>query len=189
MFFYKLKYDEKYPNAWYNDKVDIFLSIKCPVYDGHQRAKRNRDQNLSIEIKKPKMGDFVTTVFSDWLITDRVAEIFEKNKLTGYNLRPVDICNYKFDFSLWELNVTGTAGKAHPDSGIFIEEYCGYCNNIKFSPIKKGTGIIINENTWDGSDIFTIEEFWKFIFVTDKVKEIIEQNKFKGVLFIKPNEL
>ena len=187
MIFYKLKIDDKYPCPWYNDKVDHFDRVICPKHPGHQRGVRN-EHPLSIEIKKFKFGDFVSTVYSDWLITDRVAEIFESNHLTGYELRPVDVCNATLPFPLWEIVVTGKA-EPHPDSGIKEIYRCEYCGSIKRRAFNDSTGIIIDEATWDGSDFFRIEAYPKYIFVVEKVKKIIEEYHLAGTLLIPSTEL
>jgi hypothetical protein len=189
--FYELERDYRYPDVWYNDSdaFDPFISVKCPKYPGHQRGKRDINVNLWIDIKSRKIGDFVSTVYSDWLITDRVAEIFKAHNLTGYRLQPVKVCNKKLDFNLWELVITGSAGRAHPDSGIYVKEYCEYCGSTVYSPIKKGVGIIVDEEHWDGSDFFTIIEYYKYVLITEKVKKIIEDNNLKGVRLVLPSEL
>ncbi|HNX29617.1 MAG TPA: hypothetical protein PKN87_09465 [Syntrophomonadaceae bacterium] len=135
------------------------------------------------------MGDFVSTVFSDWLITDRVAEIFKAHNRTGYKLHPVKVCNKKLSFNLWELVVTARAGKAHPDSGIYVKEHCGYCGSTVYSPIKKGVGIIVDETRWDGSDFFIITEYYKFVLITEKAKKVIEENKLKGAKIVLASDL
>ncbi|MCM1564675.1 MAG: hypothetical protein NC238_01725 [Dehalobacter sp.] len=189
--FYVLRKDDRYPNVWYSDDdaFDPFIGVKCPKFPGHQRGERDINVNLWIDIKKPKMGDFVATVYSDWLITDRVVAIFKEQNLTGYELHPVKICNKKLGFNLWELVVTASAGKAHPDSGIYVKEHCEYCGSTVYSPIKKGVGIIVDETRWDGSDFFTIIEYYKYVLITEKVKKIIEENNLKGVRVASPSEL
>lgn len=189
--FYELEKDDKYPDVWYSDadEFDPFTLVKCPKDPDHQRGERDFNVNLWVDIKKSKMGDFVPTVYSDWLITDRVAEIFKTYNLTGYKLNPVKVCNKELDFNLWELVITGSAAKSHPDSGINLKSRCQYCGLTRYTPIKKGVGIIVNEATWDGSDFFTIIEYSKHVLVTEKVKEIIEKNDLKGVRLILPFEL
>ncbi|MCL2048797.1 MAG: hypothetical protein FWG87_08725 [Defluviitaleaceae bacterium] len=72
MVFYLLRHDESYPRIWYNDDASPFETIICPKHKWHQRGVRNENLNLSILVKKKKLGDFVSTVYSDWLITDKV---------------------------------------------------------------------------------------------------------------------
>ena len=189
--FYVLRRDDKYPDVWYNDSDEFepFISVKCQKYPEHQRGERDININLWIDIKKPKMGDIVSTVYSDWLITDHVAEIFKAHNLTGYKLNPVKVCNKKLDYNLWELIITGSAGRAHLDSGLDLKLYCEYCSLTRYTPIKKGIGIIVDEAHWDGSDFFTIMEYYKYVLITEKVKKIIEENNLKGVRVASPSEL
>jgi hypothetical protein len=188
MIFCKMNRDDQYPSVWYNDRVDHFDTVICPRHPEHRRAPRN-DRALSIEIKKNKLGDFVPTVYGDWLITDTLAYIFKKNNLTGYKLRPVDVCNRELPFKLWELMVVGKGGDAHPDSGITLAYHCEHCGRKKYYAFKNSTGIIVDENNWDGSDFFTVTAYPKYVFVTEKVKGIIEKNRLKGVVLIPSTEL
>jgi len=189
--FFELEKDHKYPEVWYNDneEYDPFVTVICPQHAGHQRGRRDFNISLWIDIKKPKLGDFISTVYSDWLITDRVAEIFSSYKLSGYRLQSVKVCNKKLDFNLWELVITSSVGKAHRDAGIKLKDYCEYCGAVKYTPIKKGVGIIVDEENWDGSDFFTITEYWKYVLVTERVKKIIVENNLKGVVLVKLNEI
>lgn len=59
---------------------------------------------------------------------------------------------------LWELAVTGTAGKAHADSGIRVLERCEACGAVESSSFRSN-GIIVDEERWDGSDFFLTEEY------------------------------
>jgi len=174
--------DDQYPEVWYNSKIDHFRSIDCPVFPGHARAKRN-DSNLSIEIKRKKMGDFVSTVYSDWLITDKTAELFKKLKLTGYKLRNVNISNKIVPFELWEFIVVGKA-KIHSDSGVKELYHCEHCDLFVRGTSCDSKGVIIDESTWDGSDFFSIEEKDTCVLVTEKVKKIFDIHKLTGILLV-----
>jgi hypothetical protein len=146
------------------------------------------DENLSIVIKRKKMGDFVSTPFSDWLITDKTAEIFENEGLTGYKLREVDVSNKVLPFKLWQIMVLGKA-KITPDSGMKEIYRCDYCGLVKRGVSNDKTGIIIDENTWDGSDFFRIEQNKIVIFVTEKVRKVINDYKLTGVLLVPSTEI
>ena len=179
--FYSLERNKRYPDVWYNDKIELHRTVVCPMNDGHQRAARN-DSNLSIRIKSKVIGDFITTVYSDLLITDKVVNIFAVNKLTGYELRRVDVCNKDLPYNIWELIITGKGGEAHKDSGIVFKRQCEYCKHTVYSAFTNGIGIIVDENNWDGSDLFTINAYSKYILVNEKVKDLINNNGLKGVI-------
>ena len=188
MVFYSLERDDRYPDVWYNSKVKHFKKVVCPQYNGHQRGARDEGAGLSVEVKKKKIGDLVSTVYSDWLITDRVAALFKGHGLTGYTLKPVDVCNMTLPYKLWELVATG---KADYDPACGIKEIyrCEYCGVICRRHYSDSTGIMIDGASWDGNDFFIIEPYPKFIFTTEKVKELIEGERLKGGALILSTEL
>ena len=185
--FYTIVFDDEYPDVWYNSKKDHFYTVECPVFPDHIRGERN-DESLSIEIKRKKMGDFIFTPFCDCLITDKTAELFEKEGLTGYKLREVDVSNKVLPFKLWEIRVLGKA-KITPDSGMKEIYRCEHCDLVMYGVSNDKTGAVIDESTWDGSDFFRIEQNQIIIFVTEKVKNVIDDHKLTGVFLVPSTEL
>ena len=186
--FYKMKHDSKYPDLWKNDKVIQSQRIVCPQYPGHQRGVRTA-WSLSLMPKSSRIGDFGNTVTSEWLVTDEVACALKESSFTGYDFRPVDLCNNKIKSPLWELFITGKGGEAHPDAGIIKTYYCASCGQTNYRAFTNGIGIIVDESNWDGSDFFTITAYPKFVLVTQRIKDFIEKKHWKGVLFVKSTEL
>ena len=117
-----------------------------------------------------------------------LAELFEKHNLTGYELKPVNVCNRSLPFNLWELFVTAKADY-HPDCGIKEIYRCNYCNCTSHRSYNDDTGIIIDDSTWDGGDFFTIEPYPKYIFITERVKELILSQKLTAVSLMPSTEL
>jgi hypothetical protein len=181
-----MRRDQKYPDVWYDDdeEKDPFDLVECPVFPRlHGRVKRN-DENLSIVIKGKRMGDFVFTSYSDLLITDKTAQIFEEHQLTGYKLREVEVANKELPFKLWEVIAVGKA-KLHPDVGVKEVYRCEHCNFVKrFAFNGDDVGIKIAENSWDGSDFFETEEYCVINLISEKVKKIIDEHKLKGATLI-----
>ncbi|MCL2074308.1 MAG: tetratricopeptide repeat protein [Marinilabiliaceae bacterium] len=182
--FYRLDQDDRYPHAEYNDKKVYFESVNCPVFEDHARGKSKND-GLSIVIKRKKIGDLYTTCFYDWMLTDDTAKIFKDAGLTGYTLREVDVSNQKLPYKLWEVVVTGKA-KVHLDQGIKEVYHCKFCDYSYHGPGPdyKENGLIIDTDSWDGSDFFKLDVIGG-IFITEKVKKVIEDNKLKGAGFAK----
>jgi hypothetical protein len=185
MEFYKLDKDFKYKDVEYAKGTD-WEGIICSKYKGHQRAGQ-RIGNLRINIKSKKRSDFLTTFLSEWIITDKVASIFQENTIKGYELQPVEISNETLSYGLWELVVTGSGGDAHPDSGIHLKSRCKYCNHEVYSAFENG--IIVDSNNWDGSDIFIVTGYKRYILITERLKKIIEDNKLTGAQIIPAREL
>jgi len=183
--FYEMSNDSKFKDVKYAKGTD-WEGIVCPKNDGHRRAG-NRIGQLKIEIKTKKIGDFLNTFLSEWLISDKVAEIFNDCGFTGYELKPVSVCNMELPHKLWEFVVCGKGGGSNPASGIYLKSECPYCHHKVYSAFENG--IIVDENNWDGSDFFTITGYRRYILVTERVKNVVEENQLKGVKFIPSHEL
>lgn len=167
--------------------------ILCPAQEGHMRAGA-RIGNLSIKIPS-KIGDMIWTWYSEFMITDRVKNLFEEAGFTGYLLKPVTITGFlgksrKKSLQmmeerelpvLWELVVTGWAGMAPRESGIKLleSESCPVCGMLRYSGLTDPTRLI-DESQWDGSDFFMVWPMPRFIFVSEKVKKFIKANKLTG---------
>lgn len=185
MIFYVMVCDDSYQDVELAAGTD-WQGIKCPVNDDHQRAGE-RIGDLRINIKTKKVGDFMSTFFTEWIINDKVIEIFKANNITGFETKPVEVCNKELPYRFWELIVTGNGGNAHLDSGIYLKWKCQYCNLIRYSAYENG--IIVDLDNWDKSDIFTVTGYPRHVLVTEKVKRLIEEHKLTGVLFTPSHEL
>lgn len=184
MIFYDVYRNNKFQDVEYAEGTD-WKGIVCPKYDDHQRAGE-RIGDLKIKINN-KVGDFLWTFLSETIVSDRVADLLSDNKITGYDLKEVEVINLASPLKLWELKVIGDGGEAHNDSGIKLIEKCEYCSKVRYSPYKNG--IIININNWDGSDIFCIVGYPRHILVTERVKVLLEKNKITGVKYTPSHEL
>jgi hypothetical protein len=167
--------------------------IVCPVSDGHQRAGR-RITPLTIEFVKSKSVDFSWTFLSDIVISEKAFKVMRDAGLTGFDVKPVKLIlqqSQRFaklgSPTLWELIVTGSGGPAHPDSQIELEDACAACGMRHYT--HHGDGIIVDENRWDGSDIFVVEEYTRFVLVTQRAKAVIEGNLLTNVKFVPSHEV
>jgi hypothetical protein len=135
------------------------------------------------------------TVYSECLITDKTARIFKSEKLTGYDLSPVTISgiesNWKSDNDVpqfWELQLRGWAGIAKPESGIRLLNFCKHCGLSSYRDFDNPAQLI-DQSQWDGSDFFMVWPLPRFVFVTEKVKNIIQSEKLTGCKLIPVEEL
>jgi hypothetical protein len=160
-----------------------FEKIVCPQNPEHSRIGA-RISHLSIVLAKTVVPEIVWIWGGERVIRDHVVELFQENKLKGYELKPVKA---RFDRAsdgnppdLRELVVTGWGGMGRPESGVrLIKEYkcCGY---------QKYTGplrpeLFIDMKQWDGSDFFMVWPLPMYIFVTERVRKLARDAKLKGV--------
>lgn len=183
MKFFNLSSDDRYKEVEYSEGTD-WESIKCPVYDGHQRAGK-RIGNMRINIIEKRNTDFLWTFLSECLVTDKTAKIFKEAGFTGFELKTVQVINKNAYPLLWEFYVTGKGGDVSLSNGISVKNKCDHCKHIHYSSF--GNGLIIDDAQWDGSDFFTVWPLPRFILITERVKTFIVENKLSNVK-IKPVE-
>ncbi|MEW6103876.1 MAG: hypothetical protein AB1630_08725, partial [bacterium] len=187
MKFYELGYDDdNYEDAEeVSDRTEIVGW--CPIYGrwhpGILKKKEGEEAILTIDLSSPDIGDFIRI----WgrrnlIVIDKVAQLFKEARFTGYELKPVRINKIKRMRKpkpipkLWELVITGFAGMASSESGVKLTYKCEYCNRIKYSGCTNKSALI-DSSQWNGSDFFFIYPMTNFIFITERVKEFIEENK------------
>lgn len=190
--FYKLNNSGSATRAEWSDDV-VMTKYICPMYPEHNRPGY-RSSDLLVVLPSTKVTDFIWTWFSELIITDKVVSVLNANNITGFETRPVTVRKIKRLGKdprplppLWEMKVTGKGGHADPACGIVQKNKCEYCKLSTYSPYNDS--IIINPDNWDGSDFFTINGFPRYIFITERVKELIQANKFKGCELKLPSEM
>ena len=183
--FYKMGIDDlNFKRLEYTQDTE-WETILCPKFKDHQR-NGNRIGELKISTVAYNSNDFLWT-FLDWMLNEKVVDIFLKYKITGYNLEPVRILESGSSSNIYELVVNGQGGKADSRSGIIVKESCEYCGMKIYSAFENG--IWINETNWDGSEIFTIEGYPSYYMVNERLKEIILKHKLTGVNLICTQDL
>jgi len=165
-------------NIHYAPKTS-WVSIKCPINRGHQRAG-GREGPLRV-ILDENITDFMWTFIGEVVITDRVAKLFKEAGFTGYELEPVEVVNRQ-DITVWKFNVTGKGGKAQ---GLYLKYRCEACGLERYGGYENG--IIFDEKEWDGSDFFEVDG-WGVILITERVKDFIEKHGLTNVIIIPLNE-
>jgi len=175
--------------ADWDDGMDL-EQILCPVNPGHQRGGK-RTTDLKIVLLGSHVEDFVWT--NECVIQDRVLQLFRENGVTGFEAKPVKARFARSSEApsvLWELVVTGWAGVASPESGIMLdkEKSCPVCGCLHYTS-STDYSKLINLEQWDMSDIFMVWPLPRYIFITDRVRKLIESEGLTGCSFIAPKDL
>jgi hypothetical protein len=187
------------PASW-DDAMEL-EQVTCPIAEGHMRGGA-RIGHLRIVLPSPRVGDFVATWHNEWLIQDHVLECFREAGFTGFDVAPVEVTKVRRQRRvargkpiavqppprLWELVVTGWGGEVPDESGIRMTYYCEGCGYTRYSDWTNPEHVI-DRAQWDGSDFFTVWPLPRFIFVTDRVAELIVERKYTGLRLVRPKEL
>lgn len=125
-------------------------------------------------------SDFLWTQLLDPVcVSERVVHILRENKVSGWSLYPVEVFDKDGDLlpNYHGIAVTGTECEANYGRSAVV---------TKPPPTPYGRsydvyqGLFFNEEDWDGSDMFWVGGVR---VVVEKVKELLEVNKVKNVLF------
>jgi len=175
--------------AKWADEVDLETVI-CPKHKGHQRGGK-RITPLSVVLPGDRTRDILWTWYSECLITDYVLKLFKKSRFTGYEVKPVK-ARYKNTNKkpprLWELIVTGWAGIAPPESGIRVSEHCDACGDTVYSDCTNPKRLV-SASQWDGSDLFMVWPLPRFIFITERVTDVLKENELTEYVLIPSDKM
>jgi hypothetical protein len=182
--------------AEWDPSVDL-EQVQCPITSDHRRGGK-RIGPLRVILPSVQIGDFVTTWLSDWIIQDRVLTRFGEAGFTGFSVQPVEVTKVRLRRKggksakglppLWELQVTGWAGEAPPKTGIRMSYHCEGCQHTHYTACRHPEHLI-DPAQWDGSDFSIVWPLPKFVFVTERVADVIRQEGYTGVRLVRPADM
>jgi|SRR3982074_3335753 hypothetical protein len=152
----------------------------CPATGRHATLKRVGDLRV---IPHPLgLRDFTWTWLSDMLISPRALALFQRHRITGFEVRKVE-AEYPKPIQarapeLYEVMVTGWAGWPAREAGLSVLRSCPACGDRLFSIAHPGH--LIDPTAWDGSDIFIVWPLPRYRFVSDRLARIIRHEKLSG---------
>ena len=185
MKFYKMRNDDKFPSLQRDMDCVRIESVHCPLSPGHQRSSP-RLNDLTVISQSEDIADISWTFFSECVITNRVAEILAREKISGYTLELVTVSSVSRRSSgaktlptLWELKVNGWGGMAGESSGVRLIRSCEACGHLKYSTFTDPDNLVVPQR-WDGSDIFMVWPLPRYIFVSERMKNLVLCEAFTG---------
>lgn len=161
-------------------------SVVCPAHPEHRRAGR-RLGRLRVTVPQTNRDDVVWTWHGDCLISESVLTLLRREGITGYTVEEAEVRTKSLGDKwpaphLWELSVTGWGGIAPPGSGITLDprRSCEACQMLVYSGLTTPESLL-NEQEWDGSDIFIIWPLPRYIFVSDRVARLLMAQEITGI--------
>lgn len=162
-----------------------YEQVICRVDRGHTRPGR-RLNRLNVVVPCDPAPDVMFTEFHEYLVTGRIRDQFVASGITGIDFVPTKAVSKRTRKSLevWEATILGWGGQVAPESGVRLEEECPVCHHRHYSPINDPEKLI-QLDQWDGSDVFMIWPLPAFMFVTERVVDLISENSITGVTWRK----
>jgi hypothetical protein len=167
-----------------------FERTPCPVPPRHSaRLKRIGDLHVVADPLAEK--DFTWTWRNDLLVSPKVLTAFKKHRVTGFEVRPI-VAAYPEPIKarppeLYEIIITGWAGLPSREAGLRVTQSCPGCSRKQYAVAEPSR--LIDPNTWDGSDLFIVWPLPRHPFASDRLANIIRQEKFSGVKLVPPTEV
>jgi hypothetical protein len=158
---------------------------RCPVELGRRRVTRIGDLVVRVD---PRAVKGFTWSTEGVMLSPKVLQLFRRHGVTGFETRPVKVSfpeEIEIELpppDLHELVVTGWGGLASPRAGVELVKWCPACGATKFSIADPSQ--LIDSGAWDGSDLFFVWPLPMYLFVTDRVADLLRQERVSGVELI-----
>jgi hypothetical protein len=167
-----------------------YEKVICPVDDRHTRAGRGLG-GLSVTIDPTNIKDITWTWSTDVLVTQRVLDVFDKHRVTGFETRPAEFKSPKRSGPelppMFELIVTGWGGMGAAASGVRVSTLCSTCKYQSY--FIADPSHLIDPASWDSSDLFIVWPLPRYRFASDRLAGIIRQEKITGVRLIPASDI
>lgn len=167
------------------------FSAKLCTGDPTHSCRHTRSEILRLVFPSGVQSDFSWTSYDEPIVTVGVMKFFEAAGISGCEFRTVELENTSGDslsVNLFELRSTGWGGVASKESGIRVEKECRFCKRRVFSVFTDAESLL-DIDSWDGSDMFTIWPLPRYIFVTEELRELIDDAEFTGVKMVRVEEM
>ncbi len=144
-------------------------------------------QPINFRIKSNPRTDFLWPTLMNPLVSEKVKNIFEDNNVKGVSFFPIivdkigdQVVKYPFEVSdevqIYYNMVINSSSKRPP--GAEIISVCGLCGYELYDHEQRQ--IQMDLDMWLGEDIFYLNTTL-YIIITEKVKNIIDQNGFNNI--------
>jgi hypothetical protein len=171
---------------------------RCPKC---KLAGRKRVSGLVIEwdYGSNMIGDF-TWAGEEIVVADRVRSCFVSKRFSGVSFEPVEMVQKKglkiprkeskartrvwlpyVGPPLWSLVITSSCNLDLQSSGRLLVPECDGCDRRRMVILDPTAPLVVQSTTWAGSDFFCIREMEKLVFVSEAVRQAIEQCMFTNV--------
>ena len=165
---------------------DTGFKTRLCSYNPKHAAYSSIPKPLKLKSSGGITEDVTWSWFSDAIVTPDVYDLFKSHGFTGCTFSRVELYNMYEELTgqeAYHLEVTGWGGVASPESGVRVIMQCPVCEHAVYESFNDSLALF-NEKRWDGSDVFMIWPLPKTIFITERVKNMIETFDIGGVEII-----
>ena len=151
------------------------------------------------------VGDFVWPGFDDEVVVNQRVRDALEGRFRGFEFKPIEMWqsprlnrpkNPKRGKArvwlpyqgapLWDLWVTAWCRLDIEKSGLILKKVCSTCGEKYYTnSSSENSPLVVDRSSWGGELIFHIDEYPRWIFCLQEVKEFIERAEFTNVAFLR----
>lgn len=180
-FFVLIEKDSHFKEAYWGDSL-LHTIKRCPKCEG---VSRKLDSPLTISFTAGKDGDYYRAVQYN-IVSPTFQKLLLENNLSGFQLDDIKIEDSKGNINntlIKQMDIIGRGGILRDIHGQEILN-CSICHRVIPSILERMEGLGINQDHWDGSDIFYFDNWVGTPIVTEKVKRILQVNNITNIKLI-----
>jgi len=190
--FYTIKHieDEGTPYASSIVSTKLIYHDNCPECKRPRFNEDNHDLSLVIDGKGDMPDYLLCGHYPLNIVSSRVIETWGKHGIIEYKAFPIkdllDINRNKIisDINYFDIRITKSVELDLEKMGIKVLSQCSKCHTFEYNKQTWEFGTtFINENSYDGSDLFTIKHFNNIVVCSEEVLNVINQEKFTNFNF------
>jgi hypothetical protein len=111
--------------------------------------------------------------------------MLRRSDISGYVAKSVVVLSragVRATVRLWELSIVGWGGMASAASGISLNhaESCPTCGLLVYDSFTRPEELVAAE-LWDGSDLFFVWPLPRVVLATQRVADLLRENRVRGV--------
>jgi Protein of unknown function (Gmx_para_CXXCG) len=164
--------------------------VVCPIHRGHTRGGK-RIGALSVRAPPFELEDFVWTNNLELLVSQRLLDVFDQNRVTGFEAKSVKVSydekSQEQPPELFELVVVGWGGVAAAAARPRLTHWCPHCQHKHYTIAEPSR--LIDPAQWDGSDLFMVWPLPGYRFVSNRLADILRRERVSGVKLIPASEI
>lgn len=160
--------------------VDYYEKNEMLPVNGNRNHQFYSVRPLRFFVRPRQRGDMLWAPLNAFFISNRLHLIFQEAGITGYDALPADaklVYEHSPDEAVyWQVAITGWGGMASSSAG--LSPRVGVDSPHVYSR-SEDAGDPFDRSQWDGSDFFIIWPYVGFCCITQRVVDLLKENKIK----------
>lgn len=184
---YWVKHQAKYAYAWHDRTLLGYeRSTLCPQCGRPVLIPKFSADMPDLLLEGPEnYPDFLQFTGAGrqlFLVSERTLELFEENHISGYSGSSlIKVTPSSHSSRYYKLNIIGSVDLDYSAMHLKKKKLCPHCNQFEWNRMRLDP-MLLDDTTWDGSDLCCLLPFPGFQLCSPAVKELVERYQLTGLL-------